>query len=142
MVRKVPICFLTFSLLLLCSACAQPGGAGSDPSEPAVVTIGEEEAGKTITLAAGDRLVISLPANPGTGYTWEMQPAPDESILKLVDEPQFRAQDPNKVGAPGLLSFTYDALSPGETSLTLVYHRAWETGVPPLETYDLTVVVK
>lgn len=139
MVRQVPICFLTFSLLLLLGACAQLSG---DQNEPAVLAIGEDEAGKTVTLAAGDRLVVSLPANPGTGYSWEIQPAPDETILKLVDEPQFSAQDTNKVGAPGLLSFSFDALSPGETSLNLVYHRAWETGVPPLETYEVTVVIE
>jgi len=139
MVRKVPIRFLTFSLLLLLGACARPGG---DQNKPTVLTIGEEEAGKTVTLAAGDQLVVSLPANPGTGYSWEMQPAPDENILTLVDEPQFSAQDTNRVGAPGLLRFTFDARNPGETTLTLVYHRGWETGVPPLETYAVKVVVE
>lgn len=142
MVRNVPICFLTFSLFLFAAGCALSGGDHDEQSKPAVVTVGAAEAGDTVTLAAGDRLVVSLPANPGTGYTWELQPAPDENILKIAGEPKFLAQEPNRVGATGLLSFTFDTLQAGETELTLVYHRAWETGVPPLETYDLTVVVK
>jgi inhibitor of cysteine peptidase len=142
MVQKFPIWFLTVSLIVLISACAASDGAGSDPAEPAVVAIGEAEAGTTVNLAAGDQLVVSLPANPGTGYTWELQPAPDEAILKLAAEPQFAAQDTNQVGAPGLLTFTFDAISAGETMLSLVYHRTWETGVAPLETYEVMVRVK
>lgn len=124
---------LLISLYVLCLAACQ--------NKAAVITLNQSDAGKTVELNPGDRLVISLPGNPTTGFNWESQPAPDSSVLKQVGEAEFKA-DSNRVGSGGTVTLTFDAAAPGQVALTLVYHRAWETGVPPVEIYQVQVVVK
>ena len=35
--------------------------------------LGPDDAGRTIEIAAGDQLVLSLPETAGTGYTWQVE---------------------------------------------------------------------
>jgi inhibitor of cysteine peptidase len=45
------------------------------------------------------------------------------------------------VGAPGVETLRFQAVDSGETTLQLVYHRPWEAGVAPLETFAALVIV-
>ncbi len=133
--------------MLLAVACAILSACGSSETRdgtttPAEVNIGEGDAGETVQLAPGDALVLSLPANPGTGYTWEVQPPLDEEILKPDGEPQSIQQNSGKVGAPAMLVFHFTAIKTGQATLKLVYHRVWETNMPPANTYEVTVNVQ
>ncbi len=125
------VVFLQAALLL--SACSpRPTSAGS-------VQIGSADVGKTIHLQTGQRLVVALEGNPTTGYTWEA-PGLDQSVLKPVGEPDFKA-DSSAAGSGGRMSLTYEAVNPGQVELALVYHRPWEQNVDPLQTFNVTVNV-
>lgn len=138
--RWIPALLLGVAGAIL-SACA--GGQTPDRAgTPAEVNIGEAEAGETVQLAPGDTLVLSLPANPGTGYTWEIQPPLDAEVLKPEGEPRSVQQDSGKTGAPVSLVFRFTAGKTGEATLKLIYHRVWETNTPPANTYEVTVKVQ
>jgi len=104
------------------------------------ISMGEVENGKTVEMNAGDMLKISLAGNPTTGYNWYVSSV-DTQVLTQVGDPSFVASS-NAMGAGGLVTLTFQAPIAGQTSLQLEYKRAWETGVNPLQTYSLMVVVK
>ncbi|MBA7647697.1 hypothetical protein ES703_55475 [subsurface metagenome] len=117
---------------------------GIPPVEPEEVNVNEEDADSQVELEQGQILVITLESNPTTGYRWE-QVETQESILEQMGEAKFKPSEtgePPLVGAGGWEIFRFKALSTGQTSLKLVYHRPWEEGVEPLKTFSLQVVVR
>lgn len=127
---------LVFSFVLLATillaACAAPGNQ--------MVTLSGADAGKTVALHPGDTLVIQLAGNPTTGYNWDVSKV-DASILQAQGDVQF-TPDTKAVGSGGTVVLTFLAASAGQTQLQLAYHRSWEAGVVPLQTFEVTIVVK
>lgn len=109
--------------------------------KPKNVQLTEADNNKEITLEVGSQLVITLPGNPSTGYNWEVKTI-DAAIVGQVGEPQFVSDNTELVGAGGQLSLTFEALKAGSTTIELVYHRAWETDVAPLQIFTIQVTVK
>lgn len=101
----------------------------------------EKDTGKTVTLKLGDTLWVQLEGNPSTGYNWE--PAnTDSKILTIVGEPEFIAQNKDLVGSGGTVSLRFKATAAGQEPLKLIYHRSWEKDVAPLQTFEVSIVVK
>jgi len=65
----------------------------------------------------------------------------EESILRQMGEPEFQPES-EALGAGGTETFRFQAMSPGQAALELVYHRPWEEGEEPLETFSLRVAVR
>jgi inhibitor of cysteine peptidase len=89
-----------------------------------------------IDVAAGELLAIVLPANPTTGYGWQVEA--DDAFLALLSqefEPAGAA-----VGAGGLEAFHFRALQPGSTELRFQYRRPWESQA--LETRHYPVIIR
>ena len=104
-----------------------------------LMTVTDQDNGKTIDLAKGRTLAVELASNPSTGYSWEMKgdPAP----LKLISS-KFEQQDQSgKAGAPGAQQFRFEATAAGASTLKLVYRRPWEKHVAPAKTFTLNVNV-
>jgi inhibitor of cysteine peptidase len=106
---------------------------------PASLTLSEADAGSAVTLAVGDTIEVVLDGNPTTGFTWETA-AVDASVLRQLGEPEFEPESA-LIGAGGTFTFRFEAVAPGQTTLRLVYHRPWETGIPPERTFEVTVDV-
>ena len=98
------------------------------------------DAGKSIEVAKGDRLEITLEANPTTGYIWEVGSG-DADILEMEGEPDCKTES-DAIGAGGAMTFRFRAVETGTTDLELVYHRPWEEDQEPAETFTVTVTVK
>ncbi len=96
--------------------------------------------GNNITLYKGQTLIITLEANPTTGYTWEVEDV-DTNIIRQVGEIEFQPGS-SAVGAGGLQTVRLEAVNAGKTPLRLVYHRTWEKDVEPQKTFSVQVVVK
>lgn len=95
---------------------------------------------QAIEICVGERFVITVDANPSTGYRWETDF--DSKFVKLVESefaPGVAAQ-PGTVGAGGKQSFTFQGLRKGTTELTLTYKRPWEEGFADQKTF--TVYIK
>jgi inhibitor of cysteine peptidase len=118
-------------MIILATACS--------PAKPVNLTAADK--GSQVSVKVGGQVVITLDGNPSTGYTWEAQGL-DTTIFKQVGEATFVSSDPGLVGAGGTLTLTFNVLKAGTASLTLEYHRPWETGVDPLDTFSITVTVK
>jgi len=107
------------------------------------VEVDDADDGGQVELVLGQTLVVTLESNPTTGYRWE-QVAGAESILKQIGSAEFKPADtgePPLVGAGGWEIFRFRAVHTGQMSLQLVYHRPWEEGIEPLQTFTLQVTV-
>jgi predicted secreted protein len=97
------------------------------------IRIGTEDAGRTVEVAAGDRVVIALPEIGGTGYTWQVEELP--SGAQLVDE----RYEHRSAGIGGMSQHVF-VIEPGEGGqLRLKQGRPWldEEGV--IDRYAVTV---
>jgi inhibitor of cysteine peptidase len=94
----------------------------------------------SVELQPGQRLRVTLAANPTTGYTWAILEPADDRILRQLGEIEFEPES-NLMGAGGVQIIRFEAVSAGQSSLKLVYHRPWES-VEPLETFTLSVAVR
>ena len=124
-----------FSFVVLMSTVLLSSCAGA----PAT-TYSKSDRGKTITVNVGDTFMITLEGNPTTGYAWEALPD-SAGILSMVGDPDYDSSS-KLVGSGGMYTFTFKADAVGETTLELIYHRSFEQGVDPIETFQLTVDVK
>lgn len=98
-----------------------------------------EDSGKTIQLPPGGELEVVLQGNPTTGYAWTVEECAT-NVLQATGEPQYTADSP-LIGAGGVYQFVFKAESAGSGMLKLIYHRSWETNVPPEKTFCLLVNV-
>ena len=105
-----------------------------------ITQIDGRAASSTVELNVGDQLAVMLKGNPTTGYLWETH-AVDGAVLQPVGEADF-SPDSEAMGAGGQVTLHFIALSPGQTTLQLVYHRSWEKDTPPAQTFEVDVTVK
>ncbi len=93
--------------------------------------------GQEFEINTQTEIIVSLEANPTTGYTWSISNL-DTSLIKLIKESTLEA-DSQKLGAPGKQVFHFLSISPGVTELNLIYHREWEKQIAPLDTFQVVV---
>jgi inhibitor of cysteine peptidase len=105
------------------------------------VTLTADDNGRQVEVKAGGQIVINLEGNPSTGYTWEAKDL-DTTMFEQLGEPVFISSNPGLVGSGGTLTLTFKSLKVGTASLKLVYHRPWEPGMDPLDTFTVTVISK
>jgi inhibitor of cysteine peptidase len=91
-------------------------------------------------LEVGDILEVVLPANPSTGYIWEVG-FYNQSVLKPYGEPEFSSTSTN-LGAEESQKLHFEAIGKGETELVLVYQRSFETEDVNQQTFQVYVIVK
>ncbi len=132
--KRITLIVSSVLLILTLVGCSQASAV--DPK----IYIGIGDAGKTITLNTGDTLVVTLDGNTTTGYNWLTQPM-NPAILKQVGDPVFTPES-NKLGAPGKIVLTFQATKIGQANLVLNYKRPFENSSAPLNTFQVTVVVK
>ena len=121
--------------------------SGRVASEAAVCGVGlrlyrvvdETDDGGAVTLHEGERLMVALAGNITTGYEWQVEEAPEGSVLEFVDGLNYLSFS-SLLGAPGTFFFRYEAKAAGRGALSLRYRRPWES-VPPLHTFSIFVAV-
>ncbi len=132
------ILILAMSLLGGFQSLASQPLAGPPP--PGILALGEKDDGFQFTLAESDVLVLSLPANISTGYSWEVT-AVDRGVLRQVGDIDFEAES-SLLGAPGVQKIRFVGVSEGKTPLNLVYRRSWKRDVEALDTFSVNVQSK
>jgi inhibitor of cysteine peptidase len=132
MIRKNHILAAVAIILLVVTACA---------THKTTTSLTATNNGSQVDLKLGDEIIITLDSNPSTGYTWEAVNL-DATMFKSSGEPIFTRGDSTLVGSGGTLSLTFKTLKTGNSTLTLIYHRPWETGVSPINTFTVNVIVK
>lgn len=144
---SVVLSVAVFALGLILSGCGtelpfSPDGEESPAglAKPLAQELNASDNGRTIELEKGQILVISLEANPSTGYMWEVAEG-EEHIVQQVGEAEFQ-QESELLGAPGIETVRFEAMDTGQTTVELVYRRPWEENVDPLKTFSVQVVVR
>lgn len=89
-------------------------------------------------MSEGDTFLVVLMGNPTTGYQWK-QTAGGPSIIRQVGEATFQP-DSAVLGAGGMVTLRFEALSSGATVLTLEYRRSWEMALAE-KTFEVMVRV-
>ena len=126
--------FMIFVVLPLYACGAQGTFEGS------TIQLTERDSGRQIELNVGDQLNITLPANPTTGFQWEVSNV-DSTILRPMGEPEFEPAS-NEVGSGGQIKFRYEVVGTGQTELQLIHHRMFEENVPPIQTFEVNITAK
>lgn len=110
---------------------------------PSEVLVCESDNGQQVSVVVGQTLVIQIEGNPTTGYIWEWSPmtASEHSILLQAGEAEH-SPFTNLPGSPGMTSFRFQVIGAGSELLKLIYHRPWEEGVEPIETFEVFVVAQ
>jgi len=119
-------------LLVLLGGCSSP---------PTTGVLTEKNDGMMVTLKPGDTLVVQLKGNPSTGYNWEPENK-DLKILEMIGEPEFTNQNKDAVGSAGVITLHFKAVAVGQEPFKLIYHRSWDKDVAPLQTFEVSIVVK
>lgn len=84
-------------------------------------------------------IVVNLPANPSTGYTWVA--ASDQENVIRIEDLGFSMDDGDLVGAPGVMQLEVCGVAPGSAALTLSYTRPWEEDAVPTVSFTWNVTV-
>ncbi|RME47121.1 MAG: hypothetical protein D6791_06635 [Chloroflexi bacterium] len=108
---------------------------------PSRVRLDESANGTSVSLRAGQTLIIALKSNPTTGYDWQVDQV-DETVVRVVKQDFQPASDPERLGAPGQTVVQFQAVSAGMTDLHLIYVRPWEQDVEPQDTFQVHITVQ
>jgi inhibitor of cysteine peptidase len=123
-------------------AC-NPGNNGSSEDYPSEVQITYADKGTTVKLARSGSLIVALPSNPSTGFSWFISDSAS-SNFEVVGEPRFVPPGSTSpvVGAPGTEVFTLKPSRSGTSELVMEYKRRFEPIVPPEDVFRLTVEIQ
>jgi len=134
------VLWVIFGLVLVAGFAVGAGIACSGGSNN--LNVDASYSGKQVELSVGQSLVVTLDSNPGsTGYSWSLAQNSDDSVLGKTGN-EYISPQTTLIGAGGKEEWTFKALKKGNSTISMVYSRPWETGTPPAQTFDLTVVVK
>jgi inhibitor of cysteine peptidase len=128
-------------LLAACSGddgMSSGGGSGSSGTSSSRVAV-FHEADTSISVKAGERFVLALPANPTTGYSWKAIVS-DPTVVQATGSKQVTPKGAG-IGAGGTQRLSFTALAKGTSTLELVYDRPFAQGSPGNKTISYTVTV-
>ena len=101
--------------------------------------LSENDSGKTVEIGVGEELEVILPGMPTTGYIWEVSSL-NSNVLR-PGKADFFAND-KAIGAGGMEIIKFHAIAAGESKVKLIFHRSFEPNMPPLKTFEVTVIIK
>jgi inhibitor of cysteine peptidase len=103
--------------------------AGCGGGDGAELRLTEADSGRSVELAPGETLEITLPSNITTGFSWHLATEPDVAVLEPRSSRYNEPQDGDTVGAGGSETWVFRTQDAGTTRLELAYYRPWEPDV-------------
>jgi len=98
---------------------------------------------KTIEVASGDFIVVTLWSNATTGFSWsESATISDPGVLRQTNHDYVAPEAQGLVGAAGKEVWTFKALKVGTSQVSMGYSQPWEGGQKDVYGFSLTVTVK
>lgn len=121
------------------AACAQTATTGQKKQHvgKSVVITGDRN-GQTVNVRVGDEVVIQLPAQMGTGYSWQLR-ARGAKIAVPQGEPELKSTPGQAPGATEQQLFRFKIQAPGSATVQLHYVRPWEKNQVPQKTFQVTL---
>ena len=140
-----------FKLTVEVEAAAAPATDGKTETDakaaaPAAskdVRLNDGDNGKTVKVAAGGTVTLTLESNPTTGFSWTGTDKADKDILKLERNDYRQNENPGRmVGVGGRTVIVYRALKKGKAKIDLTYMQPWEPDSEFNTNYSVTVEVE
>lgn len=137
-----PIAVLVLLLTVAVGTAAHDRPASRDlctGPQCSLLCLDADDDGRTVHLREGELVMISLAANPSTGFGWHRENVDPWVLLPLCTG--FTPDLPQLLGSGGLSRGFYEAFEPGETTLELLYYRSWEGPQAATASFTVTFVV-
>lgn len=98
-----------------------------------------------VKVNKGDQLAIRLDNTAGSQYQWEVMPIAD-NVIQLVTPPATtppakKPKKKTKAGSEEDVTFQFQALNPGRTTLRFLYRNTANNEAPPKRDFELEVEV-
>ncbi len=114
------------------SGCASPDGIDREVAGErrggtlAPLVVDGAVDGTRIEIARGQALVVRLPSNPSTGYSWRAETLPDTGVLRpvtseFVASPRRLDEGPI-VGRGGMQVWAFEGVAAGTTQVGLAHY--------------------
>lgn len=98
---------------------------------PRVLTLADHS--KNLQLALGDKIAVTLPANPTSGYAWQLHYK--NSQLKRLGKPVYVPTNKKKPKLGGSVTYTFQVGGEFDDSLELRYIQPEAKKPKPLRTF-------
>lgn len=95
--------------------------------------------GQLFAIEQGSLLLIELPSNPSSGYSWSLAPL-DDTHLVLVHS-SYRGRGP-AVGSGGTETWSVRAIAPGRSQIHLKRWRPWEGEKSVIERFAVSLDIR
>jgi inhibitor of cysteine peptidase len=107
------------------------------------MVLGPESNGRTIAVRHVENILIRLPGNPTTGYSWVVASVKGEAV-KLSGEVQYTPEPTPtpRVGSGGTFKIPLRVAAQGESVVTLEYRRPWEKDATPAQSFSVILRVE
>ncbi len=102
----------------------------------------KEDSGTTVEMKKNRYLDVILVANRTTGYEWEIVNIDTTILVHTSTEYQSDEAPLGLLGTGGRSTFHFKSKNSGETLLKIIYHRSFEGNIPPVDTFELTVIIQ
>jgi inhibitor of cysteine peptidase len=113
------------------AACGSSGGGsgGASPAAPRTIKVAPvAKMGFVADAAVGDTVVVSLDANPTTGFTWKFTGG---DTFEIVSSKYVADPNPDGLaGAGGTQVVTLKVTKAGTSDLTATYRQQWNSPSP------------
>lgn len=103
------------------------------------VTLTQSDDGSSVSLVVGDMLVVRLKPNMTTGYRWSVS-TNDVALLQLKATHYVKTAS-GKASQSGVQVFTFVAVKPGQTSLSLGYRHSSVKHAAAAKTFSVDVSI-
>jgi inhibitor of cysteine peptidase len=143
---------ITAGILLICMAAVFTCGCTSlvEHPEPTVTPAPTQEQvsmypfdqtnnNKSYPVDLDAEIRLTLPGNPTTGYTWQLETTPGIVIMNKSYIPDDKTG--TLAGSGGTYLWIMKAVQPGNQVISGVYARPWESNVTDAATFILTLEV-
>ncbi len=115
---------------LCCPGCARE-------TSPRMITVDQSSNNTKVSVSVGERLDITLPENPTTGFRWEL--TMDGTPACVPRGSTFEAPAAG-LGRGGIRRWRFEAAQAGSGTIELVYRRSFEDK-PPAQVFRIAVKV-
>lgn len=127
-----------YAAMIMLGLAASRGASMAQPI-PERVTAAESQNGGTVELSKDQQLVIRLPAQLGTGFSWAIQSMTGVAMQLVKSDIENGAGIP---GAPETQVFVVKPAQTGNGEIELAYRQPWMRDKQPAKTFKLHIIVR
>ncbi|HEY5001561.1 MAG TPA: protease inhibitor I42 family protein [Ktedonobacteraceae bacterium] len=140
--RNIQQCVPLRTLLVFINLCLILTVACAFRTASLPIILTNMDNGKTVTVSSGNQVIIQLPDNSGsTGYTWNFTTSRNQ-VLTWQNATYIPPTGHPMPGASGTMAFTFLAHDSGSVHIQFALQRTWETNVPPVQLFTVTIQVQ